>query len=253
MSVLLATGLAGLSMWLWLTPWDPTERLARLRAHSLAPDRPADLEPHRAGPEGPDRQALREALSMLAAALGGFLFIGGIPGLIGGVVIGVAVALIGRRREPAEVRRRRARITADLPFALDLMVACLRAGRPVSGAVEAVAEATGGPLGESLAWVTGQLRLGARPEAAWSALEADRPLAALARGMIRAELSGAPVADVLSRLADDARHEGRAASSAAARRVGVQAVAPLGLCFLPAFVFLGIIPVVAGLAGQVFG
>ncbi len=133
------------------------------------------------------------------------------------------------------------------------MVACLRAGQPVSGAVEAAARAMGGPLGERLAWVNGQLRLGALPEAAWSALEHDRPLAALARGMTRASLSGAPVADVLTRLADDARHEARAASSAAARRVGVQAVAPLGLCFLPAFVFLGIIPVVAGLAAQVFG
>ncbi|GIH22507.1 hypothetical protein Aph01nite_08170 [Acrocarpospora phusangensis] len=59
------------------------------------------------------------------------------------------------------------------------------------------------------------------------------------------------MADVLTRLADDARHATRSASSAAARKVGVQAVAPLGLCFLPAFVFLGIIPVVAGLATQV--
>ncbi len=190
---------------------------------------------------------------MLAAVLGGCLVVGGVPGLICGAAIGVVVMLIGRRREPGEVRRRRARITADLPFAIDLMVACLRAGQPVSGALSAVAAALGGPLGERLAWVNGQLRLGARPEAAWSALETDRPLAALARGMTRAALSGAPVADVLSRLADDARHDARAASSAAARRVGVQAVAPLGLCFLPAFVFLGIIPVVAGLAGQVFG
>jgi hypothetical protein len=29
----------------------------------------------------------------------------------------------------------------------------------------------------------------------------------------------------------------------------VLAVAPLGLCFLPAFVLLGVVPVVAGLAG----
>jgi hypothetical protein len=33
--------------------------------------------------------------------------------------------------------------------------------------------------------------------------------------------------------------------------VGVKAVAPLGLCFLPAFVLLGIIPVVAGLASAI--
>jgi hypothetical protein len=28
---------------------------------------------------------------------------------------------------------------------------------------------------------------------------------------------------------------------------------PLGLCFLPAFVCLGIVPVIAGLAGRVLG
>jgi len=39
--------------------------------------------------------------------------------------------------------------------------------------------------------------------------------------------------------------------AAAARKVGVLAVAPLGLCFLPAFVCLGIVPVVVGLASQV--
>jgi Flp pilus assembly protein TadB len=334
MSVLLAVALAALATWLWLTPWDPTERLARLgvrrsshdrprlpgrtetgilsdqsaaqlpsRAGQSArrlgadraipgagpgaghrvldgPDRPASIPhdrpvlertahsgramPHPASSRPPDRSGrdtkvergqrlLREALCAFLAALGGFLIVGGLPGLITGACTGIVIAAVGRRREPAEVRRRQARIAADLPFALDLMVSCLRAGQPVSGAVEAAAEAMGGPVGERLAWVHMQLRLGARPEQAWSALEADRPLAAMARGMTRAALSGAPVADVLSRLADDTRQEARAASSAAARRVGVQVVAPLGLCFLPAFVFLGIIPVVAGLAGQVFG
>jgi pilus assembly protein TadC len=40
---------------------------------------------------------------------------------------------------------------------------------------------------------------------------------------------------------------------AAAERAGVLIAGPLGLCFLPAFVCLGIVPVVAGLAGEVFG
>ncbi|WP_246268186.1 type II secretion system F family protein [Acrocarpospora macrocephala] len=139
----------------------------------------------------------------------------------------------------------------DLPFAADLIVACLRAGQPLTAAAETAARAVNGPLGECLFWVSAQMRLGADPSTAWSALAEERPLASLARTMSRAVDSGAPVADVLTRLADDARHTTRSASSAAARRVGVQAVAPLGLCFLPAFVFLGIIPVVAGLATQV--
>ncbi|WP_344866235.1 type II secretion system F family protein [Planomonospora alba] len=163
----------------------------------------------------------------------------------------IAVPLLLRRREPPGRRRERARITADLPLAADLMVACLRAGQPVTGALDVTVQAIGGPLGARLAWVGGQLRLGAVPEQAWLALADERALAPLARTMSRAALSGAPVADVLTRVSDDARHAARAASAAAARRVGVQAVAPLGLCFLPAFVFLGVVPVVAGLAGEV--
>ena len=36
------------------------------------------------------------------------------------------------------------------------------------------------------------------------------------------------------------------------RRAGVWVLAPLGLCFLPAFVCLGVVPLVLGIAGQVF-
>lgn len=192
-----------------------------------------------------------EVAVALAPGLAAFLAVGGLPGAVAGVAgFGIALAVL-RRRESPELRGERRRVTADLPLAADLMVACLRAGQPVTGAIDVTVEAIGGPLGERLAWVSGQLRLGAAPESAWRALDSERALAPLARAMSRAALSGAPVADVLTRLSDDSRRAARAASSAAAQRVGVQVVAPLGLCFLPAFVFLGIIPVVAGLAGEV--
>ncbi|WP_184756550.1 type II secretion system F family protein [Streptosporangium album] len=190
---------------------------------------------------------------MLSIAIGlmAFLVVGGVPGVCVGMV-GSAVTLMAvQRREPLRSRREHGRVAADLPLAADLMAACMRAGQPVAGAIDVTVEAIGGPLGDRLAWVSVQLRLGAAPEDTWQALAADRALAPMARAMSRAALSGAPVADVLTRLSDDSRHAARAMSSAAARRVGVQAVAPLGLCFLPAFVFLGIVPVVAGLAGDV--
>ncbi|MEU8377925.1 type II secretion system F family protein [Streptosporangium sp. NPDC048865] len=203
------------------------------------------------GPEGRRRPGRGEVAVALAPGLAAFLAVGGLPGVVAGLAgFGVALVVL-RRREPAELREERRRVTADLPLAADLMVACLRAGQPITGAIDVTVEAIGGPLGERLAWVSGQLRLGAAPESAWQALASERSLAPLSRAMGRAALSGAPVADVLSRLSDDSRRAARAASSAAAQRVGVQAVAPLGLCFLPAFVFLGIIPVVAGLAGEV--
>ncbi|MGV9302334.1 type II secretion system F family protein [Nonomuraea sp. NPDC003727] len=197
---------------------------------------------------GPDRRAV---LSGCGVAVIMALLVGGIPGVITGLVAGPAATVLIHRKAARGSHEDRERITADLPFATDLMVACLQAGQPVSAATETAATAVGGPLGQRLSWVSGQLRLGADPEPAWMALAREPSMGPLARTMSRAAQSGAPVADVLTRLADDARQASRTASLAAARKVGVQAVAPLGLCFLPAFVLLGIIPVVAGLASGV--
>ena len=42
-------------------------------------------------------------------------------------------------------------------------------------------------------------------------------------------------------------------AGAAAQRASVLIAGPLGLCYLPTFLWLGIVPVVAGLAGDVLG
>jgi pilus assembly protein TadC len=39
----------------------------------------------------------------------------------------------------------------------------------------------------------------------------------------------------------------------AAGALGVQLVLPLGLCFLPAFVLLGLVPMILSLAGNLMG
>jgi pilus assembly protein TadC len=57
------------------------------------------------------------------------------------------------------------------------------------------------------------------------------------------------VAEAVQRVAADARRRQEAEGHRRAARAGVLAVLPLGACFLPAFVLLGIVPVVAGLAG----
>ena len=84
------------------------------------------------------------------------------------------------------------------------------------------------------------------PKTMPSAREEDAGPAAFAP-TTAATAQNAPVATAVSRLADDVRAEGRSAAEQAARRVGVLAVAPLGLCFLPAFVLLGVVPVVIDL------
>ena len=63
-------------------------------------------------------------------------------------------------------------------------------------------------------------------------------------------VSGVALADAVSTLAAQCRQDATHAAAATAERAGVLIAGPLGLCFLPAFVCLGIVPVIAGLAGD---
>lgn len=197
-------------------------------------------------PTATPRRRWRPNPIRLAAGLGGFavaLFVGGLLGLAVGAVVAVGLEQFLRRLEPAEVRARRLREEADLPLAADLMAAGLRAGAPVDHAAAAVAEAIGGPLGERLARVARSLRLGAEPVEAWGHVAAVAGAARMARAAVRSSASGAALAGALTRLADDLRADRAVASEAAARRAGVLIVLPLGLCFLPAFILAGLVPV----------
>ncbi|MCM3925672.1 type II secretion system F family protein [Frankia sp. AiPs1] len=178
-----------------------------------------------------------------------------------------------RTGDPTRVVSGRQRLLADLPLALDLIAACLRGGGTVVSAMVAVGAANGGKLGRELRRAAEDLAAGADALAACDRLIAatvgSGRAARLARllgrdprtapgsrwtvmmraavaAFDRAQTSGAKPAAALVRLAQRARDEAHAESIAAARRAGVLAVAPLGLCFLPAFLLLGVVPVVLG-------
>lgn len=184
----------------------------------------------------------------ISAGLACALICGGLLGVVVGTIVAVACERMTSRLEPAADRKRKARLAADLPIAVDLLSACLRGGTSWSVAVESVSEALGGPLGAELEAVAARVRLGADPAGAWQALAAEPALASLARTVARAADSGASLAPALRRLAQDHRRTARNAALARARSAGVRAVAPLGLCFLPAFVLLGIVPAIVGIA-----
>lgn len=176
-------------------------------------------------------------------------------GLPWGPLIGSAAATVTYlgldRFEPASERRRKERLATDLPVAVDLMAACLRSGTTPTAAAEAVARGIGGPVGAALDEVVALLRLGGDPVESWTSLARDPVLAPLGRAVGRAMSSGAPVVTALEHVALDAREQRRSTAEEAARKVGVKAAAPLGICFLPAFVLLGVVPVVAGIASNI--
>lgn len=192
-------------------------------------------------------------LPPLTAGVAVAVLLGGrAAGLLGGTVATVAAArLLGADADARRRARERAEaVERDLPGACDLLAVCLTAGVPVGAALEAVGAAVAGPVGSELSAVAGLLRLGAGPRTAWQA--APPQLAPLGRVLVRAAESGSAVTAALRSLAQEGRSTARARTEAAVRRAGVWVLAPLGLCFLPAFLCLGVVPLVLGIAGNVF-
>jgi len=243
------------------------ELLQRLRArsasgHATLPGdvtRPTHFQPA-AGERGsaelpaePDEDRRYRLLLLLSAAGGGTglaAVVGGVLGLLLGLAAAGGLLALTRRMELPAARLRRHQLVADLPAALDLVVVALRAGLPLPEAEEEVGAAVGGPLGSALRAAGRSGRLGAPARAAWGAggsPELDR----VVRTVARCGDSGAAIAAALARLAEDLRQERTSEADQAARRAGVLVVLPLGLCFLPAFLCLGVVPVVLGIARTV--
>jgi Flp pilus assembly protein TadB len=131
----------------------------------------------------------------------------------------------------------------------DLLAACLRSGLPVPHAVRAVAEYLPGEAAEQLRTIADRLALGADPQTAWE-VEDTSPVYKLARAARRSAHSGAGLASVATSIAEEVRAGAQDLAVARGPRAGVLITGPLGLCFLPAFLALGVVPVVIGLAGN---
>jgi Flp pilus assembly protein TadB len=211
--------------------------------------RPRARIPVASPPPGPARAQPRWLLSAVAATAAGvavWLLVGGAAGSVSGALVAAgAWVAVGRMEAPA-VRRRREQLEAGLPLAVDLLAACLAAGQAPGTAVAEVADALEGPLRDELAGVATRLRLGADPVAVWREVAQRPPLGRLGRCVVRAVDSGASVGEAMVRLAEDLRRDARTRVEARARSVGVRAALPLGLCMLPAFVLVGVVPLVVG-------
>jgi pilus assembly protein TadC len=127
---------------------------------------------------------------------------------------------------------------------------CLEAGLPVALAVTAAAEPLRGAFGVHLRRTAGLLELGADAAAAWLAAEQVPALATFARAAGRSASTGASLAQVARSEGERIRAGLLDTAQAKAQRAAVLITAPLGVCFLPAFLVLGIAPVVVGLAGE---
>jgi len=169
---------------------------------------------------------------------------------------------LGRRtaRPTATQLRDRRR---ELAGRLELLAACLRSGLPVASAMSAVTHACGNQPGRRapgssaalrhpvavLEEVAALLAVGADPAAAWVSAAAHPDLASIAAAASRSATGGSTLAAAFTEQAELLRRQNSDAAAGAAGRAGVMMTAPLGACFLPAFLCLGLAPAVVGLLG----
>jgi Flp pilus assembly protein TadB len=220
--------LVAAAAWLWVPP-SPRVRARRVLSTT------STVRVRR-----PDPALIASLLVPIAAVV----LLGPLRGLlVGAALVPVARQVVGHMESSAS-RQRAARVEADLPGALDLVVAALVVGRPPVTAFALAADATDGPLGDDLATVAGRLAVAADPDAVWLGVADDPGLAAVGRAFRRAAASGMPVSDIVRGVADELRRERAARLRERSQRVGVRTAAPLGLCFLPAFFLIGIVPTI---------
>ncbi|MFC8041134.1 type II secretion system F family protein [Paenarthrobacter sp. NPDC057355] len=132
----------------------------------------------------------------------------------------------------------------DPAMMLELVASMLDAGAGIGRALDLLAGAASPPIGQSLRPVVGALAIGADWETAWRAPAQHSPeVLRLKEALAFAALTGAPSASILYAQAARERRESFRAAEKRAAALGVKLVVPLGLCSLPAFICLGIAPV----------
>jgi tight adherence protein B len=128
---------------------------------------------------------------------------------------------------------------------LELLAAATTTGASVPDALRTVGAGAGGQRGTAMVGAAVLLEFGADWPEAWSATAGLR---VVSDALAPAWRDGVPSAALLRSAARQTRRARSAAAEAAAGRLGVHLLAPLAICHLPAFVLVGLVPVLLDLA-----
>lgn len=139
--------------------------------------------------------------------------------------------------------------------ALVELTACqLETGLPLAEAVSVLADSCSGAAHPQLGRVAAALRLGLPWDAAWPPDgELSRDMRDFRDALEFTATTATASASVLRGQAELVRRAHYRRAERAAEALAVKLVLPLGLCFLPAFMCWGVVPVLMSLLPRVFG
>lgn len=145
---------------------------------------------------------------------------------------------------PPALRTPRYRGLESTAMMLELVAATLESGAGLGRALELIVSCSAPAVRDSLRPVVAALAIGADWDTAWRSSAVQNPVALRLRDSLAfAALTGAPSSAVLYAQAARLRREEFRAAEKRAAALGVKLVVPLGLCSLPAFICLGVVPV----------
>ncbi|WP_442544761.1 type II secretion system F family protein [Arthrobacter sp. KN11-1C] len=132
----------------------------------------------------------------------------------------------------------------NVPMILELVAAMLDSGAGLGRSLELIAGCASPQLSRSLRTVVAALEIGTDWETAWrSSGQQCAEARKLKDALAFAALTGAPSSAILYAQAARLRREQFRMAEKRAAALGVKLVIPLGLCSLPAFICLGVVPV----------
>jgi tight adherence protein C len=184
---------------------------------------------------------------LACAAAGGLAALLAAPAASGRIAVLVAVGLpaagflVPDALLEREARRRRRRLLAALPDALDLLAVSAGAGRGPAAGLAQVARAGEGPLAEELGILTAEVAFGSPLETALAGLRRRVPggeVATLLAAIERSRRYGSPLADQLRRQASALRRDARRATEERAARAAPKIQLVVALVLVPSVLLM---------------
>ena len=144
-----------------------------------------------------------------------------------------------------------ARVTLSLPLVLEMLIVSIRHGASIPTALHTLGALIAGPFGAGLLRVTSALQRGCTWREAWSLVDGDERYATAFTQIDLAlqdswRYGQSPVASLRAAIERLRAHQHEDIEQQAAR-LSVRLLLPTGLCFLPAFIFIGVIPAIASM------